>query len=309
MIPLSKGVKILKQDANGLLALYKPAAVLSHPNNGNAMAHNARSVINGPYNFGGEYFTAPSTIVDGKEQDGQRIWLINRLDLATSGVILASTNQAVAEAVKEELKMRRVQKSYSALVFNQCLHIHPKKIGQSFSWVNNLSISKADNRIVTKGGSADNQVTAETKVHFTKIQNRDDARDRANDHFPLMMLDLQPLTGYSHQLRFQAAQHGYPIVGDPVYGDFRGNKRFRANFRDHLLNTVDPKHVDDDRIDYNTRTKNPTKSFRNYFGRLFLHARKVEFTYELDGQMYEFSAECPLPRIFDAVYPGTFRSS
>ncbi len=38
------------------------------------------------------------------------------------------------------------------------------------------------------------------------------------------LLDIQPLTGRTHQIRAHFAARGHPVLGDPVYGD-RSNRR------------------------------------------------------------------------------------
>ena len=91
---LGRGVRVLKSDANGLFALYKPADVMSHPNDEKA---SKQSLINAPYDYEKEIFL----VAPPKESTGNKptpIWLIHRLDSATSGIILVSTNAAVAKA-------------------------------------------------------------------------------------------------------------------------------------------------------------------------------------------------------------------
>lgn len=304
MIPLAKGVRILKQDINGLLALYKPTSVLSHPNEDySSLKPGKQSVIKGPYDGHGEYFSVQLATDDVKKQTNARIWLINRLDMATSGIILASTNQAVSDSVKNQLKLRNVKKFYSAIVFNQNIAANLKVRTQT--WINDISVNKTDNHIRTNHGNGTNSVTAETIVQVKRSQNKNNSKDIQNGHPPLVLLDLEPRTGYSHQLRFQAAQHGYPIVGDDIYGDFRGNKKLKANFQGHQLNYLSPEQLEDltvDPIKTHINTRNPPA--RNYFNRLFLHCRKMDLSYELEGKIYDFSVECPVPRLFDAVYQG-----
>jgi 23S rRNA-/tRNA-specific pseudouridylate synthase len=43
---------------------------------------------------------------------------------------------------------------------------------------------------------------------------------------PLALLQLEPATGRSHQLRVQCARRHLPIVGDATYGDFRANRDY-----------------------------------------------------------------------------------
>lgn len=305
MIPFIKGVKILKQDINGLIALYKPTSILSHPKD--IQDTTSHSIIKGVYDFNEECYSIHPVANDGVVQSVSKVWLINRLDLATSGIVLAATNQAVSDAVKEELRMRRVHKSYTALVFNNVPYASQQKLQQPFRWVDDISISKNGNSIRTKGSnntSASNIVTAETNVCIKSRQTRDDTWDKKNGHPALMELELEPLTGYSHQLRYQAAKQGYPIVGDPNYGDFRGNKNFKANFENHPLNYLTLEQLED-RAEHEKYLGTKKIIRRNYFNRLFLHARKTELSYVLNGKKFAFSVECPVSRVFGVAYRGT----
>ena len=45
---------------------------------------------------------------------------------------------------------------------------------------------------------------------------------------PMALLELQPKTGRTHQLRIQCANRGLPIVGDRTYGDFQRNKALKG---------------------------------------------------------------------------------
>lgn len=85
---------------------------------------------------------------------------------------------------------------------------------------------------------------------------------------PLSLLQLEPKTGRSHQLRVQCAKRHLPIVGDATYGDFVANRAFAKA----------------------TGQK-----------RLFLHSYETRFHYEFSGRDYEFHAKAPLPAEFVAA--------
>jgi 23S rRNA-/tRNA-specific pseudouridylate synthase len=82
---------------------------------------------------------------------------------------------------------------------------------------------------------------------------------------PASRLELQPITGRSHQLRVQCAGRNLPIVGDLTYGDFPANKAFAK-----------------------------TTSHK----RLFLHSYSTSFDYDWQGKKFQFTATAPLPAEF-----------
>jgi 23S rRNA-/tRNA-specific pseudouridylate synthase len=82
----------------------------------------------------------------------------------------------------------------------------------------------------------------------------------------LALIQLEPRTGRSHQLRVQCARRNLPIVGDQTYGDFSRNRTFAKS----------------------TGSK-----------RLFLHSMTTGFDYEYRGTRQTFSATAPLPEEFE----------
>ena len=81
----------------------------------------------------------------------------------------------------------------------------------------------------------------------------------------MALIQLEPRTGRSHQLRVQCAKRHLPIAGDQTYGDFGQNRAF---------------------------TKLTGEK------RLFLHSRATRFNYTLGGKEHSFAADAPLPREF-----------
>ena len=102
-LPLGRGVTLLTHDANGLAAFDKPAGVLSHPNAG---GDEPRSLLTVRYHLDGEYYEwtpAPGAAP-------QRLWLLNRLDSATSGVILVAAEAELAQTVRAHFKRANASK-------------------------------------------------------------------------------------------------------------------------------------------------------------------------------------------------------
>ena len=199
-LPLGRGVTVLAHDGNGLAALNKPAGVLSHPN---AAGDEPRALLTVRYAIDGEVF-------EWADEAGalQRLWLLNRLDSATSGVILVAADGELAAAIREQFKRKQVRKVYGALVFGA-----PRTPVEL--WRDVLAIEKRAGQIRTAASAG--HVPAESRMTIIRAKLTEPRR---------ALIKLEPRTGRSHQLRVQCAKRHLPIVGDQTYGDFRANRDF-----------------------------------------------------------------------------------
>ena len=238
---LHKNARILLKDPNGLIALEKPVGVLVHPNENSYRANSSPSILNAEYNFNQEAYQLKSL------SKMQRFWLLNRIDAATSGIVLGSTNSDLAKIVKKKFKERNVSKTYYALVHGSSKNLSGNnKSKKFFSWIDAMENDRSQ-------GVGDS--IAETTVRIVS--------ENISTHS--LLLELNPVTGFKNQLRYQCALRGFPILGDRQFGDFALNKF------------------------------GPAKS------RLYLHAAKIQFTYTHNNTEWTFSAESPLPKAFTEI--------
>jgi 23S rRNA pseudouridine955/2504/2580 synthase len=203
-LPLGRDVSVLTTDANGLAAFSKPAGILSHPN---AAGEEARALLQAPYAMDGEYYHWSDA------GGAHRLWLLNRLDSATSGVILACADAELAETMKLHFRQKRVRKIYQALVFG-------KPAAALQLWRDRLAVEKRAGRIRT---NTQGHIPAECRMSLTHARGG------------CSLLRLEPVTGRSHQLRVQCAKRGLPIVGDATYGDFARNREFAKRTKQKRL--------------------------------------------------------------------------
>jgi tRNA pseudouridine65 synthase len=199
-VPFGDGVRRVETDPNGLAALDKPEGVLSHPN---GPRDQDRSLLRAKYDEAGECFEW-----SGAGGETRRLWLINRLDSATSGLILVATTGELAREVRAQFKRRQVRKTYQALVFGR-----PRQ--KEETWTDLLEVRKLGGKIRTQAGSG--RLPAQSRMSLV----------RAGEGSPrISLIRLDPQTGRSHQLRVQCAKRGMPIVGDQTYGNFAANRAF-----------------------------------------------------------------------------------
>lgn len=199
--PLGAGVVVVAEQGTGLVGLAKPAGVLSHPNQ---RGDEPRSLLQAAYDPATQAY-----MWDAAGNQRGECWLLNRLDSATSGVILGATTRELAEVVRAEFLRKRVRKVYVALVFG----VPPKPRDV---WKDLLAVEKSGGQIRTQARAG--HIPAECRVEVL-------AGTTAGG-VPLALLRLEPLTGRSHQLRVQCARRHLPIVGDQTYGDFARNRQF-----------------------------------------------------------------------------------
>lgn len=193
-------MKLVTRDENGLAAFVKPAGVLSHPNEAK---DEPRALLTVPYTLDGEFYewTDTAGVV-------RRLWLLNRLDSATSGVILAAEDKDLAEAIRAQFKRKQVRKVYHALVFGA-----PRQAVEL--WRDMLAVDKRGGKIRTAAVAG--HVPAESRMSVIRPGRREPR---------VTLVRLEPRTGRSHQLRVQCAKRHLPIVGDQTYGDFAANRVF-----------------------------------------------------------------------------------
>ena len=167
-----------------------------------------------------------------------------------TGVILTAASEKLAAVIREHFAKKQVRKAYNALVFG---HPHTKQE----IWRDLLAVNKKGGRVRT---ASLGNIPSET--HFEVIRH-------TQKNFSTSLIQLEPRTGRSHQLRVQCAKRHLPIIGDQTYGDFALNREFAKAIKSK---------------------------------RLFLHSLETSFSYEFGGKTYAFKATAPLPPEFSAVY-------
>ena len=201
-IPWNKLVNVVEQKS-GLFAINKPNGLISHPNKPNSIAKNAIVLAN--YDLIQEAYILKSS----------KLYLLNRLDSPTSGLILLSNNKEIAEEIRTAFKNKYVEKKYNAIIKGDFL----SKFGKKTTWCDFLQESNLKNECIRvhNGGSA----RAETVVIFIEKLNV--------NGITLSHIELLPKTGKTHQLRVQCASRKMPILGDKTYGNFQINKSLNVD--------------------------------------------------------------------------------
>jgi 23S rRNA pseudouridine1911/1915/1917 synthase len=180
-------LEVLYEDGD-LIAIDKPAGLVVHP----TYKHTAKTLMNALL-WHARGWPAP-----------QRPSLVSRLDKLTSGVILVAKTATAHAALQRAMAASGSDKDYLAIVYGR-VNVARGEIDLR------LGQDRSDRRKVAASTTAG----AESLTRFERI-----ARVAAPGA-GLSLLRCGLVTGRTHQIRVHLAARGWPLVGDPVYGEPR----------------------------------------------------------------------------------------
>ena len=134
------------------------------------------------------------------QESDPRPRLVHRLDKDTSGVLLIARTPGSAAAFSKHFSGRSARKIYWALVIG----------------VPTIEVGLIELPLGKQPGSGGEKMMVDESEHGQSARTRYRVIDHAGNR--ASWVELQPLTGRTHQLRVHMAAIGHPIVGDGKYG-------------------------------------------------------------------------------------------
>ncbi|EKX53345.1 hypothetical protein GUITHDRAFT_101047 [Guillardia theta CCMP2712] len=189
---------------------------------------------------------------------GKTPFVIHRLDMWTSGVVVYAKEQRMVPLMHEIFRERKVVKEYFCLVDGSSPEVD--------AFVVNAAIDFHPHRKLLRCVSPDGK-PSETRFEVL-------GRSRTQS---MTLLRALPKTGRTHQIRIHAMHAGLPIVGDNVYG--KEAELYTAS-DEELKESSSLKHFDAEKF------RTPLK----------LHARSLQFTHPLS--QHDLKVVAPIPDHF-----------
>lgn len=190
-----KELDIVYEDKN-LILINKKAGILCHPDGSeyvNTLISSVKRRLyeNGEWNPKDESFTPA---------------LANRLDRNTSGIIIAAKNAAALKELNAAIKSRNIEKHYLAAVHGE---------------------------FKIKSATLEAFITKDEKKNTVSVYDRDTGNAKKiitkytvlDSYSEKSLIDIDLVTGRTHQIRAHMAHIGHPLIDDGKYGREAG--RFR----------------------------------------------------------------------------------
>ncbi len=136
--------------------------------------------------------------------------LANRIDRNTGGIVIAAKNAEALRILCQKIKDREIDKRYLTVV-----HGIPKQKCATLEGF--LEKNEDKNRVYLSHKKTDLNRTIKTRYRVLESKNG------------LSLLEVELLTGRTHQIRAHLASIGHPLLGDGKYGKLQNDKKLGFN--------------------------------------------------------------------------------
>lgn len=155
-----------------------------------------------------------------RDQIGQHVFPVHRLDRPTSGILLFALSSEIARLMSEQFATKQIEKTYHAIVRGYV----EGEASIDYPLVEELD--KIADKFSDSNKPAQDAVTTYRGISKIEIPIKVGKFDTARYSF----VELKPKTGRKHQLRRHMKHIFHPILGDSKHGDLHQNRAFAEFF-------------------------------------------------------------------------------
>lgn len=182
--------------------------------------------------------------VRGESDFYKRAGIVHRIDKETSGILVIAKHEESFINLQSQFKERKIKKTYIALVHGE---VSPPQ-GKISAPVGRLPWNRKRFGVLAGGKES---ITEYKLILLFELKNK-------NVNEKLSLLELNPETGRTHQIRVHLKYFNHPIFSDPLYA---GRKTSRND--------------------------------RQMLPRVFLHAKKITFSHPTTNKLIEIESTLP----------------
>jgi len=159
-----------------------------------------------------------------RNQVGQRVYPVHRLDKPTSGALVFALSSDIARKLGEQMMAHQVDKTYVAVV---------RGFAPEAGDIDHALVEEPDSRLK---GSQQKTEAQSALSHYRCLATAE--LDACIERYPqsrFSLVEVKPKTGRRHQIRRHLKHINHPIIGDAKHGRGRYNRYFKEHLESHRL--------------------------------------------------------------------------